>query len=751
MNSLLAILRFKKISWFQIIPFAVITILAGLNLTNLEMSHNFRDESKTGATPIQNLEALEEMFPTASADIIAVQASDPYNSSVIKALDDLSKDLLAIEGMDEVISLTTMQDLQFSGEEMIQVPFVEWPWTSESRLRVEKILSQNRFYKKLLQIPDQSGWTIVIKQQDMDLERQELIDQVIDQYSGSFDQIAISSLGYLNLENKKLSSKDLNLLTMLALLIIFIIHLIFTRKLKDAVILWSTSGIAALLTLTLYPLTGKTFGNVDILIPILVMTITTTYSIHMYRSTRNAQNDRILINIRKILPTIVLTALTTLIGFASLIFSPLEHLKGFGLYTSLGIIIAVVISLYYLPPFLTKIKSHSVKSTFNLRIPEKSRWPLLIILPFFIALPGLLTVRNDYRLNTFFPPNHEVHQFWALFNTAFNGSEPLDIYIRTPEPYALVDPVNYNRLNAFLQDIENEFHSGMILSYMDTVNWMHGKLSNHDGELTPREDWEIAETLEILTSMDTDATIDQMISPEWDITKITLLIGFPDNSYDSYVQILKTVERELPLIFERHFPDDYKMILGGEMIKWEVRSRQLTRSLIFSIMLFFPIVFVILTLILKSARWAVLPLIAPLLTILFFFGLAGLTGIPITTISSFSFAMILGISIDDSIFFCITLKRKQKDGSGLLKRSIQETMAETGKSIFQTTVIICSALVPLFFSNYITIRQTSFLMMFSFLLSMGLTLFFIPAITPKFVGGKQHEYAVQSAKKDDAG
>jgi predicted RND superfamily exporter protein len=105
-------------------------------------------------------------------------------------------------------------------------------------------------------------------------------------------------------------------------------------------------------------LLGFELTVVSIMVPPLVLTLGSAYSIHIlnqyYREAKVKGEDRSWIahSVGNINRTILLAALTTIIGFSSLASANLSQIKEFGLSTSIGIVYCALLSLFFFPAIL---------------------------------------------------------------------------------------------------------------------------------------------------------------------------------------------------------------------------------------------------------------------------------------------------------------------------------------------------------------------------------------------------------------
>ena len=104
-------------------------------------------------------------------------------------------------------------------------------------------------------------------------------------------------------------------------------------------------------------LMGSQMTMVSNNIPIVLLAVGTAYSIHVINridSIKEDLNKAITLALISVFIPVILAALTTITGFVSFIFgSYLTMIRDFGMYTALGTLIALVLSLFFVPALIS--------------------------------------------------------------------------------------------------------------------------------------------------------------------------------------------------------------------------------------------------------------------------------------------------------------------------------------------------------------------------------------------------------------
>ena len=234
--------------------------------------------------------------------------------------------------------------------------------------------------------------------------------------------------------------------------------------------------IGTLWTIGFMSLLGFQVNIISLIIPPLVLTIGSSYTIHIlnqyYSSAEPEMGDMswIVDATSRINKTILLASLTTVVGFISLLFTSLSQTKEFGLSTSFGIISTMLLSLFYLPAVLSKFKSPTAKQKENVKSGPFARFMGLfglfvvrfrviililfgIIIALFIYAYPRVPAQSDYL--SYFPVDDPVVNETSYIIENVGGYQTLQITMVAPDntPRFFLEPEILKKISSFEQEI----------------------------------------------------------------------------------------------------------------------------------------------------------------------------------------------------------------------------------------------------------------------------------------------------------
>ena len=154
----------------------------------------------------------------------------------------------------------------------------------------------------------------------------------------------------------------------LAMLLIFVLLLVFFRKLVLIIAPMIVAMVSVIVTMSLLVAMGYTVHIMSSMIPIFIMPIAVLDTVHIlsefYDRYQETQNRRqALLNVMQTLFTPMLyTSLTTSAGFASLALTPIPPVQVFGLFVAFGVMMAWLWTVTFVPAYVMFIPEKSLEN-----------------------------------------------------------------------------------------------------------------------------------------------------------------------------------------------------------------------------------------------------------------------------------------------------------------------------------------------------------------------------------------------------
>ena len=143
--------------------------------------------------------------------------------------------------------------------------------------------------------------------------------------------------------------------TLISLAVSFMVLFLLTRRLMPAIVILLPVGIASLWVVGSMAAIGLKWNVLTVMVTALTLGIGIDYSIHMWRrfevelQRRKNHWDALRASLSTTGVALLMSALTTSLGFMVLLFSPMPIIQDFGLITAITVIFSLMLSLVLLP------------------------------------------------------------------------------------------------------------------------------------------------------------------------------------------------------------------------------------------------------------------------------------------------------------------------------------------------------------------------------------------------------------------
>ncbi len=175
----------------------------------------------------------------------------------------------------------------------------------------------------------------------------------------------------------------------LAMAAIFLLMLLFFRKINMIISPMIVAMVTVVITMGLLIGTGHTLHIMSSMIPIFLMPIAVVDSIHIlseffdvYQETGDRKKTLEYVMDQLFMPMLY-TSLTSAAGFASLILTPIPPVQTFGLFVALGIILAWLLTIIFIPAYISMLSEKSLANFGSNKGQEQKENPLTRMLHWF--------------------------------------------------------------------------------------------------------------------------------------------------------------------------------------------------------------------------------------------------------------------------------------------------------------------------------------------------------------------------------
>ncbi len=731
-----------------------ITVLLGIaSVLGLEFSANYSDM----IPPSTNLFEIEgkEDHVFVSDYTVMISSDNLFDIKVLDAISPAIEQIASHSEVGESSSIFDYSTLEKKGSRLITVPMAppspDGSWDKERAEIFERRVKNDDIVTGLFVSDDFQSLLFFFQLNSSSPQLLSEFERILEPVQ---EVASVSSIGDLAVTNRIMGylSRDLITLLSLSFAVILLVYYLSFRAKRASVIPFTLSVIGIIWTFGIMALLGFKLTVVNIVTPVLVLTIGSSYSIHVlteyFQSYHEGEENYIYTSVSKIGKTIILACITDIIGFLSLLIARTDAFKEFGITVSIGITLCALLSVTYLPAVLTITRApkihhmryfkHGLISRISRGISRKvmRRWPVYLIVALGILI-GFLLTKNSIGLQTnymsYFPRKEPLIVNSLAITKEFKGIHSHYITLQAPEDeeHYFLQPEVLKKVYAFEQAlIEDTEDVSKIMSYSQYVAFMN-RIYTGTREIPESKGLiNLLNRFMIILTQDssTEEAFRLLISEDGNQITITL------KAWDSDEQDLQTVgsAKRLNELIETHaaaLPKGVSVQVWGDgpdaiNFSDSIQEDQRKATLISFLLVFILSVFSFRSL--KFGLYSIIPVVVGIMAnyVFMFF-----TSIPFDIITITFTSVTIGVGIDDAIHFLIRYKQKLDSGkyphTGL---RLRETIHETARPILLTTAAIVLGISMLSFGSYVPIRYFGILVSVSLLSTMIATLLILPPI-----------------------
>jgi len=193
-------------------------------------------------------------------------------------------------------------------------------------------------------------------------------------------------------------------------------------------------------------------------------------------------------------------------------------------------------------------------------------------------------------------------------------------------------------------------------------------------------------------------------------------------------RLADSVRKDVAAIFDEEQYDTYVTGTSQIFIK---ANEALIENLLWSLLLAFIVIAIIMGLLFKSLRMVVISLIPNVLPLLMVAGVMGFTGIHLKPSTALVFGVAFGIAVDDSIHFLARFRLARKLGDSV-RGAVRNSFQDTGVSMIYTSIILFFGFVSFTASDFGGTKSLGLLTSMTLGIAMFSNLLFLPSLLITF-------------------
>jgi predicted RND superfamily exporter protein len=503
------------------------------------------------------------------------------------------------------------------------------------------------------------------------------------------DSLHFAGIGVIYDALNQLSEKEFALYLGIAYLVIFLMIGFIYRQISVLMYVFLVIILANCFTLGIYGFAGLQLNLMSSLIPIIISLLGVLDIVHIV----NQHQKKFLMTDKSGLSAMksafkpcLFTSLTTMAGFLTLFVSPMPILRDFGLYAAVGIFFCLVFSFLLTPIFSPYLNSQKSYLSYGKLIPSiqfftNSKQKIIVAIAFVIILLsflGLVQIETNSDTLGYFPNDHQVMQDSKYIEEHYGAYLPIEYLINSKE----------NKEQELLQNtIEWTASVSQEVKGFEKNIGFH-TLYENSFKLEYHEKWK-----EALKSKGLMKRAQEQIKKNYP----DLYQSFTHENSNTYrvtffTKMLSANEMTNKIskindLAMQHFNIDTKVSPAGYQPMYASIISFVIKTQVYSLILAFILILLLLWIITKNIKIALLATFVNLLPVGVIFGVMGWFHIDLDTATASLAAIILCICIDDTIHF-VHHFLQNKNANQTPKTALNNTLQSVGLAIFISSLLL---------------------------------------------------------------
>jgi len=510
------------------------------------------------------------------------------------------------------------------------------------------------------------------------------------------------------------------------------------------------ANLSVMITMGLMSITGHAIHIMSSMIPIFIMPIAVLDGVHIlsefydrYPQFKN-RKETLKAVMQELSKPMLLTTITTAIGFAALNLIPLPPLQDFGTFVSIGVILAWALTMTVIPAYILLMKEkrfnnfaqqHSSKSNksgyLNRVLPKLGHFSLRHAKSItFIAI--ILTVVSFYGVNKLIPndnpmkwfgESHEIRKADKVLNEKFAGSYMAYLSLSSTEQQAFKDPEVLNYISNLQSSIQDDESVGKTIAITEIIKTVHRELFNGEQSMYRIPDSRAAVAQTLLTFQNSHRPDDlwHYVTPDYQEANIWFQLKSGDN------QDMLRVEKKVSNYFAQNPPPSQLKHQWFGMTHINVVWQNLvTVGVVKAFSGSFIIIMLTLIVLFRSFLWGFLAMIPLTFTVALIYGAAGFISGNLDTPLAILTAVSIGLAVDYSIHF-IARSRQLRTKYNNWKETIPAVFGEPSRAITRNVVVVGIGFLPLLLTPLVPYQMVGILLSSILFLGGIATLVILPA------------------------
>jgi predicted RND superfamily exporter protein len=427
-------------------------------------------------------------------------------------------------------------------------------------------------------------------------------------------------------------------------------------------------------------------------------------------------------------------------AFLSFLTVRIKPFRELGLYASVGVVTALVLTFILVPFFysfgkknarITNPANQKTRHDLFDRLLARVHWIVTArpgwVVVFFVVLTlvsitGAMNIQVESNFVKMLSTKLPLRQAYDFIDERMGGSMSMEIMLDTGKTDGVKEPVFLKKMDALQGFADNHPLVTKTMSVLDVMKKMRRAMHNNDQEFYSVPDTRQAAS-QYLFMYETSGgdQLDKLVGFDYDIARLTV------KTRNLSTADVRCFMRDVEDFSRKTFDDSVSVEMTGALTWVKALNDKIGEGVKYSFTAVLFAVAALMMIFLRSVKLGLISMIPNVFPVLITLGLMGFSGIYLDMPIMCCSAVIIGVAVDDTIHFFRRYRREFK-GLGDYTQALRATLSTVGRPITFTTMTLILGFGVMTLSDLSGWRHFGFLAGFAFLWAYLADFFLCPAL-----------------------
>lgn len=532
---------------------------------------------------------------------------------------------------------------------------------------------------------------------------------------------------------------------------ISLLLLVMFRRLSGIVLPLTVVVLTLLATVGSMALSGAPITSMTQILPSLLLAVGVGASVHLLAmffhkfDATGDKNGAIAYALGHSGLAIVMTSVTTAASLSSFSISDIQPVANLGIFASIGVILALVMTLVFLPVMLAilpikakkeRSAAHGMLDDLTLVIADVSiRYRRSIVIAALVVMVGSVVLAAQMRFSHnplhWFKKDNTVRINTEVIDRELKGSISIEVVLDTHKENGVYAPAFLKALESASKEIYtfkgDNYFIGKIVNVADVLKEIHMALHENDKAfyVIPQDPDLIAQEFLLFENSGSD-DLEEIVDSQFSKTRLSVKAPWVDAV--EYVALIE----QLDALLAQKFGDEVSVSVTGTLPILATTITKSIESSIESYIIAFMVIALLMVLLIGDVKLGLLSMLPNLTPIMFGVAFMVVFELPLDMFTILIGAIAIGMVVDDTIHYMHNFKRYyflHKD----VDAAIRMTLASTGRAIIITSIVLSSGFFVFVFSSMNNVLNFGLITGVTVLMAMVTNLLLTGALMKIFV------------------